>query len=60
MNALKAKAQAYGVEEDADLRALAAEAEAMLYNRPTPIDRACDVVTPLSSAAPAAQLRQRG
>lgn len=45
MNALKAKAQAYGVEEDADLRALAAEAEAMLYNRPTPIDRACDVVS---------------
>jgi hypothetical protein len=45
INALKAKAQAYGVEEDADLRALANEAEALLYSRPTPIDRACAAVT---------------
>jgi hypothetical protein len=45
VNALKAKAQAYRVEEDAALRELASEAEALLYVRPTPIDRACDVVT---------------
>jgi hypothetical protein len=45
INALKAKAQAYRVEEDADLRALASEAEALLYTRPTPMDRACAAVT---------------
>ncbi len=45
LNALKAKAQAYGVEEDASLRELAGEAEALLYNRPTPIDRAEQMVT---------------
>ena len=45
MNALKAKAQAYGVEEDDNLRVLANEAEAILYTRPTPIDRARDVVS---------------
>ena len=44
LNALKAKAQAYRVEEDAGLRALAAEAEGLLYTRPTPIDRAADIV----------------
>lgn len=45
LNALKAKAQAYRVEEDAGLRALATEAEGLLYTRPTPIDRAGDAVT---------------
>jgi hypothetical protein len=45
INALKAKAQAYRVEEDVGLRALAGEAEGLLYTRPTPIERACDVVT---------------
>ena len=45
MNALKAKAQAYRVEEDANLRALSSEAERLLYTSPTPIYRACDVVT---------------
>src|SRR5262249_30886970 len=40
LNALKAKAQAYRVEEDVNLRALAAEAERLLYSRPTPIDQA--------------------
>jgi hypothetical protein len=45
INALKAKAQAYRIEEDARLRALAGEAEALLYTHPTPIYRACDVVT---------------
>jgi hypothetical protein len=45
LNALKAKAQAYRVEEDEGLRTLAAEAEALLYTRPTPIDRAADTVT---------------
>lgn len=45
INALKAKAQAYRVEEEADLRALASEAETLLYSSPTPIYRACDVVT---------------
>jgi len=44
LNALKAKAQAYHVEEDPGLRALASEAEGLLYSRPTPIDRASDVV----------------
>jgi hypothetical protein len=45
INALKAKAQAYRVEEDANLRELASVAETLLYTRPTPIDRACDAVT---------------
>jgi hypothetical protein len=45
LNALKAKAQAYRVEEDGGLRALATEAEGLLYTRPTPIDRADDLVT---------------
>jgi hypothetical protein len=45
INALKAKAQAYRVEEDGGLRELASEAETLLYTRPTPIDRACDTVT---------------
>ncbi len=45
MNALKAKAQAYRVEEDASLRALASEAETLLYTRPTPIDRARDALS---------------
>ncbi len=45
MNALKAKAQAYRVEEDANLTELAREAEALLYTRPTPMDRAVEVVT---------------
>jgi hypothetical protein len=44
INALKAKAQAYGLEEDGDLRVLASQAETLLYNRPTPIDRARDAV----------------
>ena len=44
LNALKAKAQAYRVEEDAGLRSLAADAEALLYSRPTPIDRAEETV----------------
>ena len=50
MNALKAKAQAYRVEEDAGLRALATEAEGLLYMRPTPIDRADETVTRYQSA----------
>jgi hypothetical protein len=45
MNALKAKAQAYRVEEDANLRELASEAETLLFSRPTPMDRAQAVVT---------------
>lgn len=45
LNALKAKAQAYGIEEDAGLRSAAAEAEALLYARPTPLDRADQAVT---------------
>jgi hypothetical protein len=45
LNALKAKAHAFRVEEDAELRALAAEAEGLLYSRPTPIDRADAAVT---------------
>jgi uncharacterized protein YPO0396 len=44
INALKAKAQAYRVEEDADLRALANEAETILYTRPTHIELAGDTV----------------
>jgi hypothetical protein len=40
LNALKAKALAFRVEEDANLRELATEAEGLLYTRPTPIDRA--------------------
>ena len=44
LTALKAKALAFGVEEEADLRAVANEAEALLYNRPTPIDRAEELV----------------
>jgi hypothetical protein len=45
LNALKAKAQAYRVEEDETLRALAAEAEGLLYTRPTPMDHAGETVT---------------
>jgi hypothetical protein len=45
INALKAKAQAYGLEEEGDLRTLANDAEALLYTRPTPIDEARDAVT---------------
>jgi hypothetical protein len=45
LNALKAKAQAYRVAEDAGLMALATEAEGLLYTRPTPIDRAAEAVT---------------
>ena len=45
INALKAKAQAYRVEEDANLRELASDAETLLYTRPTPIDRASDAVS---------------
>ena len=45
LNALKAKAQAYHVEEDANLMTLAAEAEQLLYSRPTAIDRADQLVT---------------
>jgi hypothetical protein len=44
LNALKAKAQAYRVEEDAGLMALSSEAEDLLFTRPTPIARACEVV----------------
>jgi hypothetical protein len=45
LNALKAKAQAYRVEEDAGLRSVASEAESLLYTRPTPIDRADELVS---------------
>jgi len=45
INALKAKAQACRVEEDAGLRELGNAAETLLYTRPTPIDRACDAVS---------------
>jgi hypothetical protein len=45
LNALKAKAQAYRVAEDAGLMSLATEAEGLLYTRPTPIDRASEAVT---------------
>jgi hypothetical protein len=45
LNALKAKAQAYRVEEDSDLRALASQAEDLLYTRPTPIGRADELVS---------------
>jgi hypothetical protein len=45
LNALKAKAYAYNLEEDANLSTLAAEAEQLLYSRPTAIDRADMLVT---------------
>jgi hypothetical protein len=44
INALKAKAQAYRLEEDPDLRALANQAESLLYTRPTPIEQARETV----------------
>jgi hypothetical protein len=44
LSALKAKAQAYRIEEDAGLMALSTEAEALLFTRPTPIARAEELV----------------
>jgi hypothetical protein len=45
LDALKAKARAYGVAEDDGLREAARQAEALLYTRPTPLDRAAAAVT---------------
>lgn len=45
MKALRAKALAFHLEEDAELMALAAEAETLLYTRPTAVDRALEMVT---------------
>jgi DNA repair exonuclease SbcCD ATPase subunit len=44
LDALKAKARAYGVAEEDDLAALAHQAEALLYTRPTALDRAAAAV----------------
>ena len=40
LDALKAKARAYGVAEDPELTRLAEEAYGLLHSRPTPMDRA--------------------
>jgi hypothetical protein len=45
LDALKAKARAYGAAEDDALVELAKQAEALLYARPTPLDRAAAAVT---------------
>jgi hypothetical protein len=44
LDALKAKARAYGVAEDDDLAGLAREAQALLYTRPVVLDRAAAAV----------------
>jgi hypothetical protein len=45
LDALKAKARAYGAAEDERLVELAREAETLLYTRPTALDRATAAVT---------------
>jgi hypothetical protein len=40
LDALKAKARAYGVAENPELTRLAEEAYGLLHSRPTPMDRA--------------------
>jgi len=45
LEALKAKALARGRAEDATLAELAVQAQQLLYTRPTPLDRAADLVS---------------
>jgi hypothetical protein len=44
LDALKAKARAYGVSEEGILTELAQQAQALLYTRPTPLDQAAAAV----------------
>jgi hypothetical protein len=45
LDALKAKARAYGVAEKDGLAEAAQQAEKLLYTRPTPLERAAAAVT---------------
>jgi|SRR5579884_400533 len=45
LDALQAKAKAYGLAEEPELARLASEAATLLYARPTPLDRADALVT---------------
>lgn len=45
LDALKAKARAYSLAENSELVALADQATALLYQRPTPIDEAASLVS---------------
>jgi hypothetical protein len=50
LEALKAKARALGVAEDAAIAAIAAEAESVIQNKPTDLERAAAGVAAYASA----------
>jgi hypothetical protein len=57
LDALKAKARAYAIAEDGTLTGLATQAEALLYTRPTPLDRAATAVADYEKALNGARHR---
>ena len=59
LDALKAKARSRNISEDADLQTIAQEAAGLLFARPTPIDRAFDLVVRYEAVLNAREIQRR-